>query len=305
MARPVVVPLDRSEFAEAAIPRAVHAARRLAAPLHLVLVHQPQTVPMTADSSADLQAQIDAGLLEAGDLHLRRMAHRIAAESHLLVEPHLLTGHVAETLAEHVETHRARLIVMSTHGRGGLSRLFLGSVADRLLRIVHQPILLQRPDTHQATSPVGRGRRILVPLDGSPLAERTLGEVLSVFGTEHPTLILAQVVAMPATIHVLAGHDTIAGPDLQQLVDAAGRYLAQVADRLRADGHQVESVVLGGDHAAQGLLAWAEEHEPDLIAIATRGQGGVGRAVFGSVADKLIRSAACPVLAWNPPEVRG
>jgi nucleotide-binding universal stress UspA family protein len=302
MPRPVIVPLDRSDFAEAALPMAVQIARRLSAPIHLVLVHQPQTTPLSPETSVDLQSQIDADLREAGDLHLRRLAHRVAAESHLLVEPHLLVGQVVPMLAEHAAAHRARLVVMSTHGRGGLSRFFLGSVADRLLRTIHQPILLIRPGEMTSPPATPGPRRILVPLDGSPLAERTLAEVVSVFGTEAPTLVLAQVVPMPAAVQVLAGRDTIAGPNLDELFAASESYLAEVVERERAAGHTAEAVVLAGDHPTQGILAWAEDHEPDLIAIATRGQGGVGRAVFGSVADKLIRSAGCPVFAWNPPE---
>jgi nucleotide-binding universal stress UspA family protein len=214
----------------------------------------------------------------------------------------VLEGEAATGIAEHALADPPELIVMSTHGRSGPSRLFLGSVADRLVRELHCPFILVRPSTPPAEVELPAAARVLVPLDGSPLAESVLDEVERLFS---PGL---------ATLHLVRAVDPVAAfpmgapmplppmePELVEVRRAAAReYLEGTAWKLRRAGWRVEYKVVTEWRPATAVLSYAEAHECDLIAIATRGRGGAQRLFLGSVADKVIRGAATPVLVVNP-----
>jgi nucleotide-binding universal stress UspA family protein len=301
MHRPVIVPLDRSSFAEDALPLAMQAAQRLGAPVHLVLVHLPPPPLISGAHGIEISPVIERELRVEEAEYLHAVADRLRDPEGVEVKAVLLDGPVASTIAGHVTAHDARMVVMSTHGRGGVSRMFLGSVADRLTRELHCPLLLVRPGPVETPALGGARRRILVPLDGSSLAESVLDQVLAIFGSEDTAMHLLRVIPVPMVTTPMG--EGFAPPQAvvdEQLEDSEA-YLRRAASRLTALGFIVSVECCLGAQVARAISDAAEEWHPDIIAMATRGLGGLQRTMLGSVADKVLRSVTVPMLIWNPP----
>jgi nucleotide-binding universal stress UspA family protein len=294
MLRRIIVPLDGSAFAETAIPAAAALARGLRGHLELVMVHSPA---LSGPSPTAALAQ-DARIRSFEEAYVIQKARSTADAADGPVASSVLDGPVAPTLIEHVRARKADLVVMTTHGRAGLSRFFLGSVADRLVRELHCPILLLPPESPQIPEP-GAAARILIPLDGSALAASVLGRAAAVL--PDAALELVRVVVLPATPLPPEAGWSVPSEILDEELSIAAHYLEDVAATLRARGRVVHTRVLSHWSPAAAIADYAEERHCDLVALATRGESGLQRALLGSVADKIIRSARLPVLVWNPP----
>ncbi len=299
MPAPIIVPLDRSAFAEEALPLASDIAARLQEPLQLTLVHA--IVPMLPEAALGGAPDLDAQVRAEEQAYLEQLAHRLSAEAGVFATTAILDGPVAPRLIEHARSLKPQVVVMTTHGRGGLSRLFLGSVAERLIRALHCPLVLVHAGDPLAKPPGGEPRHILIPLDGSALAESVIDQVLAVFGREEVLLELVRVVAPHRDVFVDSDAPLETPSLMEQTLLAANRYLHAVAARLRQLGLTVHAEVRIDRSVAHAILSHAEDRHSDLIALATRGLGGLERVVLGSVADKLVRGARVPLLVWNPP----
>jgi nucleotide-binding universal stress UspA family protein len=295
----ILVPLDGSAFGEAALPLAGPIARRIGAELELVKVYVPFPHP---DVPRDLAEEVEAEIRARDFSYLDDMSQEVRREFEVPVTTALLDGGVEAALMRHAGAHPPDLIVMSTHGRSGPSRFFLGATADRLLRELHRPMLIVRP----TTAPADRepfSPKILVPLDGSPLAETVLDEVTRLFPPTVATLHLLRVV-VPVELAPMALPVPLppTRPEiLEQQLASARSYLGATALKLRLAGWRVQQTVEVGWSPQETILSYAKAHGCDLIALATRGHGGLERMILGSVADKVIRGASMPVLAVNPP----
>ncbi len=175
MFRSILVPLDGSAFAEQALPLAVDVARRAGAALNLVQVHVLYALNEPAAAWLAFDPAEDAAFKEQERAYLDAVGRRIA-DPRTPVATSLALGLEADGILEQIQARRADLIVMTTHGRGPVSRFFLGSVADEVVRRSPVPVLLLRPHdppTGPATPPAISN--VMVPLDGSALAEDVLG----------------------------------------------------------------------------------------------------------------------------------
>lgn len=299
----LLVPLDGSPLAEHALPLALSIARRANASLNVVQVHVPFAV-MYADSILPGVFEAEAKVLEQERAYLDRMVKLLADVSPVPVTSALLEGPViAEMLIGHAVTTKADLIVMTTHGRGPLSRFWLGSVADEMVRQATTPILVVRPQEKttdfQATS---RLRHILVPLDGSALAEQAL-EPARVLGSLMQAEFTLLRVYGPEIDFNFVQYSTLSASDpaTQGLRDKAQAYLNGVAARLKVQGTNVQTQVVLGQSPATTILEMAEPLGVDLIALETHGRRGLPRLLLGSVADKVLRGASTPVLIHHSP----
>jgi nucleotide-binding universal stress UspA family protein len=226
------------------------------------------------------------------------------ANWNLTVTAALLEGSVAETLDRYVAGNGVELVVMTTHGRGGLSRVWLGSVADKLVRRLTVPVLLMRPseDTKKPVTDIVF-RRILIPLDGSAKAEAALEPALALGTVGDAQYLLLRVVEprLPDYLPVRdlreIKEDSLLGRDLE-----ARRYLRRVMDRLWAKDAKVRTKVYVAGSPALEVLRQADAAGADLIAMATRGAGGVERLLLGSVADKVLSGADIPLLIIRPQD---
>lgn len=298
MLRRIVVPLDGSTFAETALPAALSLSRRSGASLDLATVHE--TVPSFAYDEWETSAR------EWSENYLEDLRGRIDGRTGNGVEATVRSGRVAETLRKRASETGADLVVMATHGRGALTRAWLGSVADTFVRNAPCPVLLIRPEEDEDTDLAEdwAPRTILVPLDGSELGESILERVVELAELYDAALVLLRVVAYPMEL---------ASPYLphtvrmnQDMVDEARKgaedYLDGLAASLRDRGLEVDTEVSVDAQAGNGILKAARERDVGLIAMSTHGRAGVARAVLGSTADKVIRGARRPMLVYRPAD---
>src|SRR5262245_43886601 len=174
MYRSILVPLDGSTFGEHALPLALGLARRSGASVHLLHVHTP-LASLYAEAAVAIDHSLDKELKEHQRAYLADVVRRIGQAASVQVLPTLREGQVATTVRAAAAELGADLVVMTTHGRGPLARFWLGSVADALIRELPVPLLLVRPGEEQPRldqePPL---RHLLLPLDGSPLAEQMI-----------------------------------------------------------------------------------------------------------------------------------
>jgi nucleotide-binding universal stress UspA family protein len=191
------------------------------------------------------------------------------------------------------------LIVLSSHSRGGLKRAALGSVSDYLIRHTNIPVLVvKQPASFIGTHFQETVGRIVVPLDGSELAEQILPSVASV------ALRLGASVSL---LHVLTpltySQKQIMQPGLPWWdadIAVAESYLARAASYLTEEGVAVSKDVILSDNVSTAILDYAARANADLIAIATSGRGGMSRFVFGTVADAITRQSPASLLVFHP-----
>ncbi len=299
MYRTVVVPLDGSPFSEQALPHALGIVRRACAALDLVHVH----VLHVSDEHKVARFSYDPGLdkehQRKEQLYLETTAKSLATVSPVPWTAAVVSGLGSDGILQRVQDVKADLIVMTTHGRGPLDRFFLGGVADELIRQGTVPVLLVRPrDPAPGIVPEPLLEHVLLPLDGSPLAERVLEQALNFVRLWEGRCTLLRVIeASPATT---AGWPDRPRPPEQEQAAAAEAYLEKIAERLREKGTAVQTRIVVAPHAAPAILEEAQRLRCDFIALATHGWGGVRRMLLGSVTDKVIRGSSLPVFAYRP-----
>jgi nucleotide-binding universal stress UspA family protein len=225
---------------------------------------------------------------------------RLLSPLHLEVHTELLEGDPARAIVQYAEEHPwVTTIAMSTHGHGGLGRLVFGSVADKVLRESPVPVLLVRGKENaiREEEPVLDGisyETILVPLDGSPLAEQALEKALPIaHATGARLLLLSAVPDDPLFAGMVSSFD--AQPMWDREFDWRRDYLKELESRLRQQGLQVESHVAYRP-PVDAILQTANGQHADLIVMSTHGRGGFKRLWLGSVADEIARHAEQPVL---------
>lgn len=298
MYKHILVPLDGSTFAEAALPLALALTRKTNADLHLMSVVEP--IPAFA------YAEWEPAALDWSTQYLDSVAERVADGAGGALSTAVHTGRVVETLHEQSRLLDADLVVMATHGRGALSRAWLGSVADALMREAETPVLFVRPEEGDAPAPEPSRdfETLLIPLDGSELSESALEhatEFGALFGSAYH---LVRVVAYPLEIaspylpHTVQMNAEILADAKQSAAD----YLEERAEQMRKRGLRVTASVAVDPQAAHGILTEAKEVGVDLIAMSTHGRGGMSRVVLGSAADKVLRGTHMPVLLFRPPK---
>jgi nucleotide-binding universal stress UspA family protein len=308
MFKQILVPLDRSALAEQAIGRAAAIARAADAALDVMLVHEPlpvagfNDVPWHAEQWTEEQRYLDA------------IAKELVSGATIAISHNIMRGAPAEMICRRAKDIDADLIVMTSHGRTGLNRLWLGSVADSVIRGSGLPVLLLRPIEEKSRRQAAHlFSKILVPLDESPLVAEALGSAVSLARCSSARLILLRVVQPVPIVPIDAGLPytyPVTIPDdvaTQCLVAEATEQLSQTARRIRVEsGIEVESFVVVESSIARSILDFAHGHGVDAIAMSTHGRGA-SRLLIGSVADKVLRASELPILvhrAVGVPEKR-
>ncbi len=292
--RRLLVPLDGSHLAESALSVATRLAQ--AFPATLVLLHIiERNAPPRIHGEPHLTTTAEA------DAYLERVAETLRAAG-VAVETHtheVPEGNVARSVAAHAEEGQIDLIVLSTHGVGGLRDVLWGSIAQQVLQRGTVPVLLTRADAAKPTTPFAP-RSIMVPLDATGAAERALRPAAFLARALGATLRLVMVVATPGTVAgerqavaTLLPGATRALLDVEE--DQAATYLAGLADELRREGISVVTEVRRGDAAAQ-LATDTGEHADGLVVVATHGKAGLQAIWSGSVAARLLSRTTAPVL---------
>lgn len=282
MYKKILVPLDGSKLAEQVLPYAQMLAGACGASITLVRVTDPDArLPFTANQSArDYLNYTAAGLKP------------------LSVDAVEKIGKAAEVIVDTAKADVDCLIAMATHGMTGPRRWLMGSVASKVVQTAENPILLIR--VTQDASPLGPFalRRVIVPLDGSGLAEKVLPHVRVLASKLKLDMQLVRTYSLPPDAYVVADGVIAHGPAQyrKNLHEESENYLDGKVASLQADGFAaVSAAVIEGD-AASELIELAEGPPQSLIAMSTHGRSGLGRWVLGSVAEKVVQHSRAPVL---------
>jgi nucleotide-binding universal stress UspA family protein len=300
MYRSILVPLDGSPLSECALPLAAAVARAAGATLRLAIVPVRATAsPVYVEGLPVIDADLRS-LAAAHDLaYLQGVAAGPraagAAVTVAVLDPAYPEGDatVPARLLGYAARTDVDLIVMTTHGRGGAARFWLGSVADVVTRASPVPVLLLGPAEGPRPAAGALFRRVLVPLDGSALAEQILAPALALGGLGGAAYRLLHVVER-------RGHGAADAGGCPRDEDEAWGYLEGLALRLERAGARVETRAVTADEVAPAILEQARAYGADLIAAATHGRSGLARLARGSVASTLLRAARQPVLVLRP-----
>jgi len=266
----IVVPLSGTPLAETALPPAEALCHAFGCTLTLIAA-RPR--PAERDSAEELQDNLEDYLDQTAS-GLRK--------SGLTVDLLVGSGRPDAVVPRLARDVGADLIVMTTHGRRDVERLFVSAVADRIVRVAPCAVLLIRP-LDEWRSRRTRFRRLLVNLDGSTSAERALRYARRLAREFDGEILL---LAVPEADTEQAGLED---------------YIGRVEAALRAEGLRVRSSV-GGSGPARTIVATSEAEAIDLVLLVSHGRGGPRRPVpLGSVADRVIQTAQCPVLLVPAP----
>lgn len=280
----ILVPLDESPVAEQSLPWAAALARAMDAPVHLVSVYRSDE-DFWAYSDLDPSRPIREGS-ESVPLYLDAVA-RTAPLAGLRVSTEVRTGDVPEQILESAREGDTRFVVITTRGRGGFTGVGLGSVADKLVRTLPQPVLVVPPEAGAAAGL----ERLLVPVQGTRESEVALGPARDLARSAGGLLHLLRVIEPDGEWAV---RDEEYDAYMDHLAERATRYL----ERLGEPG-DVKVVLHGRPEVL--IPEYARGNACQLIVMATHGWSGPIRLELGSTADAVVRSGQIPVLLVRVP----
>ncbi|MGE5818658.1 MAG: universal stress protein [Deltaproteobacteria bacterium] len=290
----ILVPLDGSTIAQGVLPYARAVAAALGIPVHILQVMDPVTlIPSVAAQQGRSHNILTINREHNGD-YLKEIAASFCNPA--AVSSSVRVGKPAEVIIEVAATERDTLIAMATHGRSGIRRWLLGSVAEKVLHGADNDVLLIRAIGQIERTEAAHLERLVVPLDGSELAEKALPRAVELAKKMTLELILLRVYLMPGVAYPTGNY----APDWklldQETRERASEYLEGKIRELRNEGlERVSFRVLEGS-AAEKIIEVAQESPESLIAMSTHGASGVGRWVLGSVTERVVRHSDAAVL---------
>lgn len=294
----IVVPLDKSELSESALPVARAFARDSGVSLTLLTV-------------VDVSSEFSAWMLNSSSSEDFEQEQRTAAayldqvaerQDGVTVETVVLSGRPEKEILEFLDNTPDPLVVMSSHGRSGFNRLVVGSVAGRVVHGATCPVVVVRGETD---TPVGAIDKILVPLDGSEFAENALEIAQQSLASKALNIHLVRI---PESVTWAASPEAgayayyeVIDTYMEAMKEEAEDYLTAAAAKLSARGHTVTHEVRTGVISDE-IAAAADEQKVDLVVMATHGRTGFRRVVMGSVAERVLREANAPLMMVRPQD---
>lgn len=296
MIRRTLIPLDGSKLAERAIPHL----------LRFVEPDRTELLLMTAMSSASSSLLGDTTrLFMPGQAALSKeckagkqmdIVAQQLCQAGFNVANRILSGAPAASILHLAEEAYVDLIAMSTHGRTGVGQVLLGSVADEVVRNARPPVFLVPAAVVVKSDPLPR--TILLPLDGTPLAETAIPVAIHFSQNTGATLYLIRVVEPDDSVDELQDAQILASLDYageQPVIRQAISYLERIRLRLQLAGVSSCSRIAAGD-PADVINRIVHAEDADLIVMSTHGRSGVERMIHGSVVSRIISNTICPLL---------
>jgi len=284
MFKRILVPLDGSALSERVLPIVGQLAGSFGSSIDLVYV-----IPTPAD---EIPEEITAQAAKDGDDYLKEMADSLSADvDQSKIGYSVQVGHPATKIIEQSESQKDTLILMSTHGYTGLQRLLLGSVAGKVAQAAPTPVLLIPAEAKSPEGNLVEFKRVIVPLDGSKVAECVLPYVVSLCKALDMELIVLR------SYHPNFPGSSVRMHDVSQIVhDSAENYVKEKVKQLKSEGLKKVSHKVVRGLAAQQINDFALETPNSLTAMCTHGRHGIGRWMLGSVTNNVIHSSERPVL---------
>jgi nucleotide-binding universal stress UspA family protein len=339
MVRNIIVPLDQSHVAECAIPYARALARRTGARITLLTAMEPSSSlpepppeedlppveerPLTTTErrySASMPIGFNPGAAEAmTEEELEEITDALKEKEDYLtyigdsiteapVDKRVVYGDPVEQIVKAGmdgggDPASMPVLVMASHGRSGLGRILLGSVALKVAERATCPMLIVRALSGPipSASEISLGK-VLIALDGSRFSEAVLDPVRHLLGHEGTSIHLLRVVELDRSW--VTGEPAKHDADGRTARDDAEQYLSTMSDRFTARGYATTWDVVEGD-PAQRINEVSEEIHANLIALATHGYSGLKRLAIGSVAEEVLNKAKRPIILVRPEETHG
>lgn len=304
MYRIIMVPTDGTGFDREAIRVALRIAERTGAKVKLVRVLSTGSFfgVAAAAEGTSVAAEVARSERDRALSEIYALATECRAASTADISADLHSGPVADVLEGYARRQEADLIVISTHGRSGIARMSLGSVTDSLIRHTSIPVLVVKPPTSYLNPQVSAPfRHVIIPLDGSALAERILPRIMTLANLEDAEITLLHVLTAQPFVPTEVADPNVAWWDKD--ISLAQDYLFRTAKKLRKTGAPVRTDIVVSQNVAEAISDFAAREKADLIAIATHGRGGLARMLRGSVADAVMHSANRSMLVFKPENV--
>lgn len=285
---------DFSELSNRAVPYAVALAKEFGSRLYLYHVVGLPSAAMYGEILVDLVDQQNKAI----DIAQQQLIDVIGKQQ-IDWQPLVSLGHIADEITHMAAEKNADLVIMATHGRSGLKRLVLGSVAERLIRTLPCPMLIVPGAEPDAGVDAGQGlkfKRILIGCDFSSVSTRAFQYGLSFAQEFQSEIHMVHVIAPPVYRNFdryESGQHEVIPPDLRN-------YLNEKMDKMvPADARNwcVPKTVLLEGKPDEELIGYANANHIDMIAMGVRGQGLVEKLFVGSTTSRVIRRAVCPVLS--------
>lgn len=293
--RRILCPLDFSDTSDHALTAAHRLAQQSGAELHVMHAYQ---LPMFVDPDGAMLGGVDlrGHLTKDARAAVEERAERTGATAHA----HLAEGRPHVEVKRIVEEIGADLVVLGTHGRTGLSRMLLGSVAERVVRTCPVPVITIAPTSERCPEPLAKVRSIACPVDFSPTSDRAVEQAIA-----YAEQLGAEKIELLHVFHLPVTFETDVGPLLDPTVLASLREQRERDLAERVEAHQGGAVAVTGrilegmDHVA--LVDALDAGDYDLAIMGTHGRNFVAHLLLGSVAARVVRGAAIPVLTVRRP----
>ena len=292
--RRILYPTDFSATATQALKHALFLAEQFEAELHMlhaIILHESD--PRDPDRHFPEPSEILNQLFEIADSEMAEIVRKNEAKTFSLVEAKVRGYSAGEVILRYTDEHDIDLVVMGTHGRRGPARLFLGSVAEEVVRHAPCPVLTLREE--KAPQAIEAVERILVPVDFSPYSQEALSygkEVAALYGAG---LQVLHTIEEPAYPYFYTPGGTYSPVEqLEALREKAEEALDKMLSETPGPEVPAERFVATGRPASE-IARFAEERGSDMVVIATHGLTGLERLLVGSTAEQVVRLAHCPV----------
>lgn len=285
----ILVPLDESKLAEQVLPYVTLFAGVFQSRIELIKVLEPLPPSTKGDPGRVLRSRFMASMRGQAQDYLEGVATTLREEG-LTASAMAQRGSLASCIVNEAERETSTLIAMATRRRSGIPRRVLGSVTDKVLGSTNNPLLIIRPWEQEAPTLAVKLNTVIVPLDGSHLAEQVLPHVVALSKALALTVILVRVT--PSHVFTLTSRRY----ENREQDAQAFEYAHDVKQNLYRQGVVgVEDMLLRG-HPADGILDTARKTPDSLIALVTHHRPRVGRWMLGNVTEDIVRHSGNPVL---------
>lgn len=296
----ILIPLDGSRLAESILPYARTLAKGFNVPVELLHAIDPEVIAVFVNPARGRsEHRVEVDMKQKALEYLEPIAGSLPDPDAVTCSAEI--GKAAEVIVEKASGDPATLIMMATHGRSGIRRWLLGSVAHRVLLTAANPLVLAHPTETLESTGVAPLKTIVVPLDGSRLAEKILPHAEALAKRMNLEIILIRAYTLPPVAHYPAeGYRPNWDELANRVTENVRQYLEQVQRRLQSEGLSRVSTMLAEGDAAKNIIDVAKTTRDNLVALSTHGRSGFGRLVLGSVTDRVVRHSGDPILVIRP-----
>ncbi|HZD41482.1 MAG TPA: universal stress protein [Terriglobales bacterium] len=289
----MLIPLDGSKVAEQVLPYARFLAKALGIPVELLGAVDPDVlVPFSNPAQGRHLDTLVAEATSRTATYLDTTARTIQGPQ---VKCSVEKGKPEDAIIDKAALDKNTLIVMATHGRSGIQRWLLGSVTDKVLHGSTHHLFLVRASDQGKTDGEAALKSVIVPLDGSALAEHSLPHVVDLAKKMKLEVVLVRAYALPPAVSA-EDYGYYSADLLDHLESEARDYLQQKESELKQRGIEHVSSVVNTGYGAEEIITLARNTPDDLVAMCTHGRSGMKRWVLGSVTDRVVRHSGDPVL---------